>query len=137
MMGSLLLVLAGFAQAKEETGIEVKVCVVDVAGAPVPTAIVRHPQEADRHRVNAQDGCFPASSIYTPDGTEIRFTSGMDLTLEISAPGYQTEVITYQVRKRRNNILLTLQAIEMTEEGIEEPIITFKQDKPREATESP
>lgn len=135
-MGSVLLVaLMQSAHAKEDVGIEVKVCVVDAASAPIPTAIVRHPQEADRHRVNASDGCYPASSIYTPDGTEIRFTAGMDLTLEISAPGYQTEVITYQVRKRKNNVLLTLQAIEMSEENIEEPIITFKQDKPRETTE--
>lgn len=137
--GAIALVLAGLfsgqALAKDDAGVEVKVYVLTPQGDPVTTAVVRHPLETDRHRVNAQDGSWKATSLYMPDGTELRFTSGMDLQLEVSAPGFETAVITYQVRKRRNTVQVTLQAIEMADENIEEPIITFKQDKPRETTE--
>ena len=129
--------LISVAHAKEDAGVEVKVYVLDAGSEPISTAVVRHPQEMDRHRVNTQDGSWKATSLYLPDGSELRFTAGMDLELEVSAPGYQTELIVYQVRKRKNVVQVTLQAIEMSDESIEEPIITFKQDKPRETTESP
>lgn len=138
---ALVLLFAGLlgsdAQAakKEESGVEVKVYVVDADKKAIPTGVVRHPDEADRHRVNFQDGSWKASSLYMPDGSELRFTPGMDLTLEVSAPGYQTEVVIYQVRKTRNVVEVALQLIPESSEGtIEEPIITFKQDKPREVT---
>jgi hypothetical protein len=120
--------------AKATAGVEVKVYVVDPASKPVPTAVVREPREQDRHRVNTEDGSFKSSSLYLPDGTEIQFTPGQELTLEVSAPGYQTEVVVYQVRKKRNIVQVTLQPIEMSDDSMEEPIITFKQDKPRETT---
>jgi len=132
---TLLLALASTpALAKQDTGIDIKVYVVGADGAPISTAVVRHPEEMDRHRVNSEDGSWHAASLYMPDGSELRFTAGMDLQLEVSAPGYMTQVVQYQVRKRRNIVQVTLQAIEMSDESIEEPIITFKQDKPRETT---
>ena len=120
--------------AKAAAGVEVKVYVIDPEAKAVPTAVVREPREQDRHRVNAEDGSWKASSLYLPDGTEIQFTPGQDLQLEVSAPGYQTEVVTYTVRKRRNIVQVSLQPIEMSDDAMEEPIITFKQDKPRETT---
>jgi hypothetical protein len=125
------------AEAKEESGVEVKVYVLNPEGEPISTAVVRHPQEMDRHRVNTQDGSWKATSLYLPDGSELRFTAGMDLDLEVSAPGFQTELIVYQVRKRKNVVQVTLQPIEMIDDSLEEPIITFKQDKPRETTDAP
>lgn len=137
---ALALLMLGIASgpamaAKETTGVEVKVYVVDPEGKPIPTAVVREPREQDRHRVNAEDGSWKASSLYLPDGTEIQFTSGQELSLEVSAPSYQTEVVVYQVRKKRNVVQVALQPIEMGTETLEEPIITFKNDKPRETTE--
>ena len=109
-----------------------RVVVRDDAKTPIATAVVRHPQEADRHRVNAVDGSWEASVLYMPDGTELRFTAGMTLNLEISAPGYTTQVLTYQVRKRRNLVDVTLPKIDTDDSQIEEPTISFGRDEPRE-----
>jgi hypothetical protein len=132
-----LLVLPGTAfakPAKESEGVTVRVIVLDAARKPISTAVVRHPQEADRHRVNSVDGSWEASVLYLPDGSELRFTPGMTLELEISAPGYMTQVFQYQVRKRRNVVELTLPVIEMDDAAIEEPVISFGRDLPREPT---
>jgi len=120
--------------AKKSSGVEVTVYVVGPDEKAIPTAVVREPSEQDRHRVNAEDGSWKASSLYLPDGTEIQFTPGQTVKLEVSAPGYQTELVEYTVRKRRNTVMVALQAIEMSDDTMEEPIITFKQDKPRETT---
>ncbi len=125
------------AQAKPEKvaeGVPVRVIVLDPERAPISTAVVRHPQEADRHRVNSVDGSWEAAVLYMPDGSELRFTPGMTLELEISAPGYMTQVFQYQVRKRRNVVELALAKIEMDDAAIEEPVISFGRDLPREPT---
>lgn len=128
-----VVALTPAASAKtEDEGVPVRVVVRDEAKAPIPTAVVRQPDEADRHRVNAVDGSWEASVLYMPDGTELRFTAGMTLNLEISAPGYTTQVLTYQVRKRRNQIDVTLPKIESDDSQIEEPTISFGRDEPRE-----
>lgn len=116
----------------DDEGVPVRVVVRDEAKAPIATAVVRHPQEADRHRVNAVDGSWEASVLYLPDGSELRFTAGMTLNLEISAPGYTTQVLTYQVRNRRNLIDVTLPKIEAEDSQLEEPTISFGRDEPRE-----
>ena len=134
------LSLSGSADAKARvpSGVPVKVVVTDTEGTPIATAVVRHPDESDRHRVNAVDGSWEASTLYLPDGTELLFTPGMDLRLEISAPGYITQVIQYNVRKRNNKIPVELARLELQNEEIEEPVIQFGRDKPRdEGSEAP
>lgn len=132
LLSLTLLVAPVLAKASPDEGVPVRVIVKDDAKAAIPTAVVRHPQEADRHRVNAVDGSWEASVLYMPDGTELRFTPGMTLTLEISAPGYTTQVLTYQVRNRRNQIDVLLPKIELDDSQIEEPTISFGRDEPRE-----
>lgn len=116
----------------EDEGVPIQVTVVDAAGKPIPTAVVRHPEEADRHRVNSLTGVWEAKVLYLPDGSELIFAPGTVLTLEVSAPNYMTQIIQYDVRKRRNRIEVTLPALEIDETGIEEPLIQFGRDKPRE-----
>lgn len=133
--GTLVAVgLPGVALAapKADEGVPVKVVVLDEEKKPIPTAVIRHPLEQDRHRVNSVDGSWETNVLYMPDGTELRFTPGMTLDLEISAPGYTTQVFQYQVRKRRNVIEVKLVAIELENDTIEEPMITFGRDEPRE-----
>ncbi len=128
---------AGAALAKPADpaeGVPVKVVVKDDEGTPIPTAVVRHPLEQDRHRVNSVDGSWETSVLYMPDGTELRFTPGQTVELEISAPGYVTQVFQYQIRKRRNVVELKLHKIENETEQIEEPMVTFGRDVPREPT---
>lgn len=129
---AFVLASPALAKPKEDAGVPVKVVVLDEERKPIPTAVIRHPQEQDRHRVNSVDGSWEASVLYLPDGTELRFTSGMTLDLEISAPGYMTQVFQYQVRKRRNVVEVKLPKIETTTDTIEEPMIEFGRDNPRE-----
>ena len=126
-------VSAASAKPKDpDEGVPVKVIVKDDDGNPIPTAVVRHPLEQDRHRVNSVDGSWETSVLYMPDGTELRFTPGQTIELEISAPGYVTQVYQYQIRKRRNVVELKLHKIENETEQVEEPMITFGRDVPRE-----
>ncbi len=125
---------AGAAMAKDpgSDGVPIQVTVVDVEGKPISTAVVRHPEEADRHRVNSLTGVWEAEILYLPDGSELVFTPGTTLTLEVSAPGYMTQIIQYDVRKRRNRIEVLLPVLDIDETGIDEPLIQFGRDKPRE-----
>lgn len=134
---ALLLALSAPADAKDKVapGVPVRVIVNDPEGKPIPTAVIRHPQEQDRHRVNAVDGSWEGNALYMPDGTELRFTAGMTLEFEISAPGYTTQVFQYQVRKRKNTVQVSLPKIESEATPVEEPVISFGRDEPRETTE--
>lgn len=137
----LLAPLAGFAlavsltlpaQAKEdEEGIPVEVRVMDMQGNPISTAVVRHPQEEERHRVNTVTGSWVASILYMPDGSMLKFDKGMALEFEVSAPGYVTRTVPYIVRKRKNVIEVGLEEMQVEEEEEEDfPIIGFGRDKP-------
>lgn len=138
---ALLLALSAPALAKDggaDQGVPVRVVVTDEAQKPIPTAVVRHPQEADRHRVNSVDGSWEASVLYMPDGTELRFAARMTVELEISAPGYVTQVLSYQVRRRHNVVEVKLAPLVMDDTTLEEPPTGFGRDEPREpAEESP
>ena len=122
-------------KAAPKKDVLVRVVVEDKENKPISTAVVRHPQEQDRHRVNSVDGSWETGVIYMPDGSELRFTPGMTLELEISAPGYQTQVFQYQVRPRKNVVKIQLPLIEMDDTNIEDPVISFGRDEPRETRE--
>lgn len=131
LVAGLVLAAANPALAKDDDGIPVQVQVLDPTGAPIPTAVVRHPEEAERHRVNTVTGTWEGNVLYLPDGTMIKFEKGMELTFEISAPGFVTETVRYVVRKRKNLIQVNLE--KMAEEEVEEiemPVIGFGRDKP-------
>ena len=120
------------ASAKEEDeGVPVEVRVLDAEGNPIATAVVRHPMEAERHRVNTVTGSWVGSILYMPDGTMLKFEKGMELEFEVSAPGYITETVRYVMRSRKNLIEVTLDAMQVEEEEpMDEPIIGFGRDKP-------
>ena len=117
---------------KYDDGIPVKICVQDEEGEPISTAVIRHPEESDRHRVNTTTGCWEESVLYMPDGSELKFEKGTELQFEISAPNYSNENITYTVRKRKNIIRVTLAELNLDFGEIEEnePMIQFGRDKP-------
>ena len=118
----------------DSIGTRVYVQVLDVEDEPIRTAVIRHPEEADRHRVNSVDGTWDDEVLYLPDGSELIFTPGMMLVLEVSAPGYETQVITYQVRRRKNNLKVRLAELEYDDAAIEEPMMSFGRDTPRDET---
>ena len=124
--------LSGCATSKSVgDGVPVKVYVKDADGKPIPTAVVRHPSEADRQRVNAETGHWEQSILYLPDGSEFIFEPGRNLQLEVSAPGYMTKVISYDIKKRANQFPVYLDKMSLKDSDFEEPIIQFGRDKPR------
>jgi hypothetical protein len=129
-----LLVGSTAAWAKDdEDGIPVTVQVLDAeTQAPISTAVVRNPQEEERHRVNRELGTWVGTRFYMPDGTEVKFTKGATLQFEVSAPGYVNQIVGYTVRKRRNEFPVYLQKMEvdLTEENPDDVMIQFGRDKP-------
>lgn len=134
--GALVLALslvAGPASAKDEEGTPVTVQVFDAeTQKPIPTAVVRSPQEEERHRVNAETGTWSNARLYLPDGTEVVFKKGDVLQFEVSAPGYINQIVGYTVRKRRNEFPVYLQKmqVDLEEENPDDVMIQFGRDKP-------
>jgi hypothetical protein len=119
------------AWAAEEDGVPIKIIVVDVEGAPISTAVVRHPKEAERHRVNILDGSYETAILYMPDGSELKFAKGMTVEFEVSAPGYVNQKVAYAIKKKRNVIRVSLAKMEIAPDDEEDdPVIQFGRDKP-------
>ncbi|MCB9668369.1 MAG: hypothetical protein H6734_02745 [Alphaproteobacteria bacterium] len=117
----------------EDAGVPVTIEVRDAAtDGVVSTAVVRHPKEAERHRVNADNGRWTENVLYMADGSELLFEKGMVLTFEVSAPGYKNHETSLLVRKRRNLHIVHLEKMELTldEEFENEPGINFDRDVP-------
>jgi hypothetical protein len=127
---ALLFATSDVALAQEE-GIPVEIRVLDLEGNPIPTAVVRHPEEQYRHPVNTVTGAYRMDVLYLPDGSEMVFAKGMELEFEISAPGYVTANIVYIVRKRKNVVVVSLEKMELNLlDDIEDPVIQFGRDRP-------
>lgn len=131
LLGGMMVSTAEAKKNKDE-GVQVTIKVLDEEGEVVPTAVVRHPEEADRHRVNSVTGEWFANELYLPDGGQLIFTPGMTIRLEVSAPGYMTQIIQYDIRKRRNKVEVSLTELAMDDQDIDAPLIQFGRDKPRE-----
>ena len=58
----------------------------------------------------------------------------MDVTFEITAPGYLSETVHYVMRRRRNVIEVTLSPMELDDSEAQgaDPNIAFGRDVPRE-----
>jgi hypothetical protein len=122
-----------FAKKPVEEGVELVIQVVDAESTtPVVTAKVRNPQEKETQSVNSDTGEWRGRVLYLPDGTEVFFEAGMELTFEISAPNYKLEKITYVMRKRKNRVVIPLQKMQISLDDLEddEPVIQFGRDKP-------
>lgn len=133
LLGALLSPTALAAKSKEPEGVPIKMTVKDPEGRPIPTAVIRHPDEADRHRVNSLTGTWEETKLYMPDGSELIFTPGMTIQFEVSAPGYLTRIVQYDIRKRKNQVPVVLTALALEDQAVEEPLLQFGRDKPREA----
>ena len=137
VLSVLLLFFVGCATTPQGTGVgtRIQVRVLSENGEPIPTAVIRHPDEEERHRVNSVTGTWEEEVLYMPDGSELIFTPGLLLYLEISAPNYESQVVQYQVRRRRNSLSVTLKRLEMQEVTIDEPMMSFGRDKPIDSSE--
>lgn len=120
------------AEAAKPDGVQITVRVLNQDNMPISTAVVRHPEEQERHPVNAETGEWRASVLYLADGTEFQFEKGMQVQFEVSAPGYKNARVQYTVRKRKNLFEVALEPLEPGREvaGEEAPVIRFRRDKP-------
>ena len=131
-LGAAAVGAPSVAFADDDPGIPLTVRVLDQEGNPIKTAVVRHPDEQDRHRVNTELGTWTGSVLYMPDGSELIFDKGITIPFEVSAPGYQNFSFTYTMKKRKNEVDVVLQKMEidMTDEDPEDIVIQFGRDKP-------
>lgn len=129
---ALAFLLGPTAQA-DDVGIPLTVQVITEDGSPIRTATVRHPQEAERHRVNSVTGVWEEQVLYLMDGSEFPFDRGTVVKLEVSALGYQVEPVEYKMRRRRNKLVVQLKEIELADDDDwmeDAPMIQFDRDKP-------
>lgn len=117
-------------------GTPLTIQVLDEQGNPVSTAAIRNPQEQERYKVNAVTGSWTGSTLYLEGGNEVAFSPGMEVTFEISAPGYLSETVRYIMRKRKNLIVVTLSEMNVKDDldKVEDPMISFGRDKPLDGT---
>ena len=100
----------------------VAVTVTDIDGKPIPNAWVRIPNTEGRRTVDPATGLWEASMLYGFDGEPLVFTRGMVLQISVSAPGYLTQIIEFEVRARRNELPITLEKMpeqEILPDGLE------------------
>ena len=132
----LMFALTGTADAKKRKkgeGVKVSITVLDhESSEPVATAKIQHPLEEMPHRVNEVTGVWQDSEILLPDGTKLHFTPGSSLELEVSAPGYVTQHIRYDVRRWKNNVPVRLQKMDISTMGIDIPTVPMEVDEQRD-----
>ena len=118
--------------ASDEPGIPLTLKVVDDQGKVIPSAVIRHPEEQERHRVNSYDGTWTASWLIMPDGRELVFERDLLLEFEISAPGYLNKPVVYVMKRRKNSVEIVLEPMDFSfeEDELDEPEIGFGVDKP-------
>ena len=129
VIGALFLTFS--AARAEQVGIPVTIQVTDVDGIPITTAIIRHVEEADRHRVNIETGRWTGRVLYLYNGDELVFKKDTELELTISAPGYSNASVNYVVKKRKNLVPVSLTKMRFAlndDQGNYAPKIGFKHD---------
>ena len=104
-----LSLLAGPALANEKPQI-VTVQVVDLNGTPIRNAWVRVPGIQD-HRDVDPNGIWEASTLPKYDGSLMSLIKGSMLELTVAAPGFYAQSLRYEIRPRRNEITVSLQAM--------------------------
>ena len=94
--------------ANEKDAKIVTVRVLDKNDKPIPNAWVRLPQTEGRRMVD-EFGKWQAKSLYELDGNERFFMKKDVLDFTISAPGYTSRSVAYEVQNRRNLITVQLE----------------------------
>ena len=92
-----------------------------------------HPGEAELNRGKAVNREWKDARVYLPDVSEMLFLPGMNLQLEVSAPGYMLRIVSYDIRKRNNRVPIVLDKLPEESEEMEEPMIQFGRDRPIES----
>lgn len=139
MFSSLMLftgLLLGDAEAKKAKageGVIIEITVLDKqTEEPISTAVVKHEKDSDPSRVNQLTGTWSAKSVYNAEGEEFLFLPGNAEKFSISAPGYMTKNVVYDVRRRHNIVEVSLEKMVIEQQEIEDLIIPFGRDQERD-----
>ena len=115
---------------KKDAGVEVQIKVLDKeTKKPIPTAFIKY--ENYTSEVNSVTGVWKGSEVYNNDGEVTVFKPKSTITLQVSAPKYKPQLITYEVRRWRNKTTVRLEEIN-AEDEFDEPHISFDPDKPKD-----
>jgi len=113
-------------KAKEGEGIAIEITVLDAeTNTPIPTAVVKHSEVDEPARVNESTGAWKESEVFDARGNAHPFEPGNTEQFSISASGYLTTVVAYDVRKRHNVIEIKLQKMTINEDISEDIVLPF------------
>ena len=115
----LMCTFLGNAEAKKKKkkgeGVNVAIVVLDdKSQKPVPTATIQHPLEEMSHRVNEVTGIWQDNQILLPDGETLHFSPGSTVEFQVSAPGYVTKHIRYDIRRWKNKVDVQLHKMDLS-----------------------
>lgn len=126
LWASALTSVTAFAQ---DLRADITVHVLDLEGRAIPSAYVRHPEERELHRVNADNGTWKTDAFYF-EGDQVAYVErGQTVRLEISAPGYRNAELTFLVRRKHNRVRVKLEPMTLREDT-EDPLVEFGRDRP-------
>ncbi len=118
---------------KPDEGVMVELKVTDKkTKSVVPTATIRYPSDDSYSEVNELTGIWKSAEIYLSDGSVRVFTPGTTLQLEVSAPGYVTQIVQYDIRRWRNRVVISLEEMEINDNDLEPPSTTFGRDREKD-----
>lgn len=111
-------------KAKEGEGVDIEITVLDAEdNTPIPTAVIKHSEVDEPARVNESTGAWKESEVFDARGNAHPFSPGNTEQFSISASGYLTTVVAYDVRKRHNVIEIKLQKMVIDDDDITEDIV--------------
>ena len=130
---SFFFSVADAKKRKPDEGVMVELRVLDKkTKGVVPTATIRYPSDDSFSEVNELTGIWKSTEIYLSDGSVRVFTPGTSLQLEVSAPGYVTQIVQYDIRRWRNRVEIKLEEMQIDDDDLDIPTIPFGRDQEKD-----
>ena len=116
-------------KGKDEGGILIEITVLDAqTQEPIPTAVIKHTLASQPSKVNSVTGTWSDTESIDKNAVVHEFQPGNVEEFSISASGYMTQVVTYDVRRRNNVIEIGLEPMEIIAPKLDDTIIPFGRD---------
>ena len=114
---------------KDDEGILIEITVLDAGTQePIPTAVIKHTLASQPSKVNSVTGTWSDTESIDKNAAIHKFLPGNVEEFSISASGYMTQVVTYDVRRRNNVIEIGLEPMEIIAPKLDDTIIPFGRD---------
>jgi len=114
---------------KGDEGILIEITVLDAdTKEPIPTAVIKHSLASQPSKVNSVTGTWSDTESIDKNASIHKFMPGNVEEFSISASGYMTQVVKYDVRRRNNVIEIGLDPMEIIAPKLDDTIIPFGRD---------